>query len=546
MAAKRIYPGSQEVKSIPAPVGGINASDNIANMPQTDAVSLINWVPDALGIKCRKGFREWAINFPGGRAVGSIFGYINSTTLFPSGAFITDPTAMPGNLFAATDAGIYNVTSQTNAPALVQALSGADNAGWFSTVQMAIPGGEFLLACSETDGYFTYDGTTWVKRVAGAVAGQINGADPANFVQVATFKRRAWFVQRDTTRAWYLPVDSIAGTVQSFDFGPQFKRGGHLAYLANWTIDAGEGIDDFLVAVSSNGDVAIYKGTDPSNASTFSIVGTWFVGQIPVGRRAFGQYGGDLVLISAEGVYPISLITRGGAQFLSASGKEYTAKIRPLIGPDLRSSFTSRGWQAFLHPSERLMVINVPNYGSVRNKQYAMSTTLNAWSQFDNIPIYCIGGTAGYAFAGTRDGRVLLLFNGFFDNVPFGASTGQGIAGSVVPAYSYFNSPARNTHFLMVRPTFLSADTPNYIVGVNVNFSVTTPTGAPSFATTTTSMWNTANWDAGVWGGAQRVFAEWTSVGAIGFSGSASLSTLCIGDTTLTSIDYMFTGGGPL
>lgn len=546
MAAKKIYPGSQEVKSIPAPVGGINASDNIANMPQTDAVSLINWVPDALGIKCRKGFREWAINFPGGRAVGSIFGYINSTTVFPSGAFITDPTAMPGNLFAATDAGIYNVTSQTNAPALVQALSGADNAGWFSTVQMAIPGGEFLLACSETDGYFTYDGTTWVKRVAGAAAGQINGADPANFVQVATFKRRAWFVQRNTTRAWYLPVDSIAGTVQSFDFGPQFKRGGHLAYLANWTIDAGEGIDDFLVAVSSNGDVAIYKGTDPSNASTFSIVGTWFVGQIPVGRRAFGQYGGDLVLISAEGVYPISLITRGGAQFLSASGKEYTAKIRPLIGPDLRSSFTSRGWQAFLHPSERLMVINVPNYGSVRNKQYAMSTTLNAWSQFDNIPIYCIGGTAGYAFAGTRDGRVLLLFNGFFDNVPFGASTGQGIAGSVVPAYSYFNSPARNTHFLMVRPTFLSADTPNYIVGVSVNFSVTTPTGAPSFATTTTSMWNTANWDAGVWGGAQRVFAEWTSVGAIGFSGSASLSTLCVGDTTLTSIDYMFTGGGPL
>lgn len=546
MARPNLFPSTQKIKSVPAPIGGLNASDNIAQMPPTDAVVLVNWVPDVLGVRCRKGYREWATNFPSGLQVSSIFGYISSSTVFPGGAFISDPTAMPGTLFAATDAGIYDITSRTSSPTLSQALSGLENAGWFSTVQMVTAGGQFLLACSETDGYFTFDGTSWVKRTSGVGAGQINGVDPANLVFTATFKRRAWFVERNSTKAWYLPVDSIAGIASAFDFGPQFKRGGHLAYLANWTIDAGEGIDDFLVAVSSNGDVAIYKGTDPAGAATFSLVGTWFVGQIPVGRRAFVQYGGDLVLFSAEGVYPVSMITRGGAEFLSASGREYTSKIRPLIGGDLRDSFTSRGWQAYVHPSERLMVVNVPNYGSVRNKQFAMSTSVNQWTQFDGIPIISIGGTAGYAFGGSRDGKVYLLFNGYFDNVLFGASTGQGIAGAIVPAYSYFDQPGQTAHFLMVRPTFLSVDTPNYLVGVSVNFSATQPTGAPTFNVSSSSTWDTSLWNSAIWGGAQKVFADWVSVGAIGFAGAASLSTVCVGDTTLTSIEYMYASGGPL
>ena len=547
MARKQLVPtAAQRLASVPAPVGGINAIDNVSAMPPTDAVGLINWIPDALGLRCRKGFLEWAINFPANRPVGSVFGYLGAATVFPGGTFATDPTAMPGVLFAATDAAIYNITSRTNAPAVAIALSTNENAGWFSTTQFSTSGGQFLLACSETDGYFTFDGTTWVKRVAGVAAGQVSGVDPAALVQVTAFKRRAWFVERNSTRAWYLPVESIAGAAAAFDFGPLFKRGGHLSYLANWTIDAGEGIDDFLVGVSSNGDVAIYKGTDPSNATTFSLVGTWFVGQTPVGRRAFVQYGGDLILISAEGVYPISMITRGGADFLSASGKEYASKIRPLIGNDLRTTFTARGWQALVHPSERLMVINVPDSNVTRNKQYALSTALNSWTVFSNIPVFSLGSTAGYVFGGTRDGKVLLLFNGFFDAVPFGASTGQGIAGSILPAYSYFGTPGQEKQFLMVRPTFLSVDVPNVLVSVSVNFSAANPTGSPTFSTGVTSNWNTSNWNSAVWGGASKVFANWVSVGAVGFAGSAALSTLCVGDTTLTSIDYMLASGGPL
>lgn len=545
MARKR-FPRTVGIESVPAPIGGLNSRDAIAAMPPTDAVNLVNWVPDTFGIRARKGYREWAINFPSDLAVEGIMSYFAPSTTIPGGTFLTDPTSMPGKLFAATNAAIYDITSQTNAPASVQALSGNSFAGWFSSVMLTNAGGSFLLACSEADGYFTYDGTNWLKVTAGAGANQINGVDPANFVQCALWKRRAWFVERNTSKAWYTATDALYGSVSAIDFGPLFKHGGSLAYLANWTIDAGEGIDDFLVAVGSNGDVLVYKGTDPSSAANFQLVGTWYVGQIPVGRRGFTQFGGDLVIVSADGIFPISYVTRGGAALLQASSKEYSSKIRPTIGADLRASFTERGWDMILHPSERLMIVNVPNYAAVTNRQYAMSTTINEWTILNDMPIYCLGSSVGYTFAGTEDGRVLLLFTGFFDDVPYGESIGTGIRGVIQPAFSNFKSPALEKQFTMIRPNFLAVDAPSLQIGINVNYSPSQPIGTPSFAAQQNSLWDVDDWDVALWAGEQRVFSAWASVGGIGFAGAASLVTSTVADTVLTSIDYMFMTGGPM
>lgn len=539
-------PDVQE-KSVPAPVGGLNARDGYASMPPLDAVDLVNWIPDTGGLRCRKGWSEWAINFPGARAVEGIAAYFAPSTAFPGGAFLSAPTSMPGKLFAATQAAIYDITSATNAPAVSQALSNTSLAGWISSINLTNAAGTFLLLCSETDGYFTYDGAAWVKVTLGGGATQVSVVDPTTFVHVSMWKRRAWFVQRNSTKAAYLAVDSLYGAAASFDFGPLFKHGGHLSYIANWTIDAGEGIDDLLVAVGSNGDVLVYKGTDPTSATTFTLVGSWFVGQIPVGRRAYTQFGGDLVIASADGIFPISYVTRGGADFLVASSKEYSSKIRPLIGQDLRASFTIRGWQMILHPSERIMLVNVPDYGSSSQLQYAMSTGVNQWCKFKYITIYSLGSTAGYSFGGTSDGRVFLLFNGYLDAVAYGASTGNGIVGSVIPAFSDFGYPGLDKQFLGVRPVFLSSAVPSVSADIAVNYTLTTPIGSIPFAGAAGSLWNGANWNVGVWGsGVKQPYAEWAAAGDDGFAGTATLATSCIGDTILASVDYMFRVGNPL
>ncbi len=543
---KQIFPKTQIIKSVAAPIGGLNSRDSIAAMAPTDAINLVNWLPDTYGVRCRKGYKEWAINFPSDKAVESIMSYFSAQDTIPGGGFLTDPTSMPGSLFAATEDGIYDITTTTDTPTLAIALSGGDNAGWFSSTILSNSAGTWLLACSETDGYHTFDGTTWLKRVAGAGPTQILGVDPGDLVQVALFKKRAWFVERDSTNAWYLDADAVSGTASKFDFGPLLKHGGHLAYLANWTIDAGEGIDDFLVAVGSNGDVLVYKGTDPDDAATFANVGTWYVGQIPVGRRGFSQYGGDLILISADGVFPISYVTRGGADFLQASSKDYSTKIRPTIGADLRASFTTRGWQLLLHPSERMLVVNVPDHAAILKRQYSLSTTQNEWALFSDIPIYSMGSSVGYSFAGTRDGRVLLLFTGFFDNVAYGESTGQSIRGIIQPAFSDFGAPAMEKIFVMIRPNFLAVDVPGVLTGINVNYSIRPPTGSPSYTANGSSLWDTSLWDDAIWGGEMSTYSSWITVGGVGFAGAATLIIEATGDSILTSIDYMLSAGGPI
>ena len=532
--------------SVPAPIGGLNTRDSIASMPPTDAVVLTNWIPDTYGCRSRKGWQTWAAEFPGSVPVKSILPYFSSATTFPAGAFLTIPTTMPGAMFAATDTAIYTVTSRTNTPASALALSGNPNAGLFNHAQFANSAGSFLLACSEADGYFTYDGTTWLRRVAGSGSGQVHHVNPNDLVHVSVWKRRAWFVERNSTSAWYLPADAIAGDATEFDFGPLFKRGGHLAFTANWTIDAGDGIDDYFVAVSSNGEVLVYRGTDPSVAAEFGLVGVWYVGQIPVGRRGYTQYGGDLLIVSTDGVSPLSLVTRGGSTLLTVQNKEYSSKIAPTLGTAVRETFTVPGWQLMVAPYERILVCNTPYPATTYPTQFVMSLTVNNWCTFNNIPIISMGTCGGYVFGGTADGRLLILFVGTRDSVSYAGTGGTPIVGEVKPAYSYFETPSNVKQFKMARPWFISTETPSIFLDMSVNFLPTAPAGSVTYPTDIFSVWDASVWDSAIWGGDTTAYFEWTTAGGLGFSGSAGMLTACPEATTFTAMEYLYEIGGTL
>lgn len=540
-------PVTHQLKSMPAPVGGLNARDGVANLPPTDAISLINWVPDTGGVRCRKGYREWAINFPGNKEVESIMAYFAPTDTFPAGTFLTQPTTMPGKLFAATDTAIYDITNKTNAPPVAIALSNAATAGWFSHAVTSNSGGNFLMACSEADGYFTFDGTTWLRRVAGTGAGQVNNVNPNNLVHVNVWKRRAWFVERNSTKVWYLATDAIAGNATAFDFGPLFKRGGHLSFTASWTIDAGEGIDDFFVAVSSNGEVAIYKGTDPASATTFTLQGVWYIGQIPVGRRGYTAYGGDLLIVSTDGIVPLSEVTRGGSGLLTASNKEYSSKVSILVGEALRNTFTAQGWQLFMSPSDRMLLCNVPDYLFHKSEQLALSTIVNQWAVLQGIPALCFGTTGGYSFAGTRDGRVLLVFQDYADKVPYSGVGGEPIQGTVVTASTDFGQAATVKQMTMLRPVFVGTVQPGLTVATVMDYSEVPFKEADTGLLFQSALWNTALWNTGIWvSGTKNSYSDWYTVDGLGTSASGVLYTACAGDTILARLDYMFLPGGPL
>lgn len=520
--------------SASSPVGGLNVRDAINAMPGGDAIELVNWIPQPYGVRARKGYQQWATGLGG--PCQSILHYQPNQ----------DDVAT-FELFAATDDAIYDITAATQTPASVIALSAAAGAGRMTSMMFTNTAGAFLVACSHEGGYYIYNGTAFSKIVAGGAAGQVSGIDPDNFVFVMSWKRKLWFIEKDSTSAWYLPTDQITGAAVEFDLGPFAKNGGKLSFITSWTIDAGEGIDDLIAFVFEGGDVLIYKGTDPSSASTFAIVGSFYVGSIPTGRRCFGPYGGDVLIVSELGIQPLSYVTRGGQSILRTQSVDYLAKIQPRIA-ELVSQFSRQnGWDVAIYAKENLLIISVPSITTGYFRQYALYTNSNAWCMFEGIPIHCMKATNGEFWFGTDDGAVCKGFTGYLDAVPFDGEGGYGISGTIRPAYSYFGAPGRNKHFQMMRPTFLSVGAPGVDCGMTADFAL--PPALPGSlvpSEDTGTLWDTAVWDQSQWGGATNVYQNWYSVEAVGYSGSGYLRTVVLGDTLLASIDYVYEYGGVL
>jgi len=525
----------------PPPIGGLNKKDPLDAMPPTDAIRLLNWIPDN-GLRARKGYQEWAINFPGPRPVKTITGWFGPTTAIAAGS-LDNPTSVPGKMFGVTDAGFYDITNRTNAPALSQALSGGTDAGYVSSIMMSTSGGSFLLTCSEVDGYKYFDGTTWFTPTLGAGAGQIANIDPTFFRHVNVWKRKAWFVEQTSTRLWYLPTDSITGSAAQIDVGPLLKKGGPVSYTVNWTIDAGEGIDDYLVIVSQNGEVIIYQGTDPSSATTFSLQGVYYIGETPKGRRGYCQLGGDTLLLSVNGIFPVSFITRGGSDMLSVTGNQnLVGKIGRDFSERIGSSFNLAGWQILPYYREALLLCNMPNFSVYTNRQFAMNTASQGkpWTEFFNIPAVCFGVQSSYLFSGTTDGKVLIVLQGYYDSVAYGSSIGTGIYGLIQPAFDNYGTPAQVKDFHMLRPNWYASSQPGWQVIMNVDYAQQDPPNSPVIPTATGSLWDGSLWDSAVWSGDPTTrFGDWTEVGAVGFVGSPAFVTAVVGGTLLMSIDYM-------
>jgi hypothetical protein len=531
-----------KIASLPAPSGGLNTRDALAVMSISDCPLLVNWIPDTGGLKSRKGYTEWAFGFPGGLPVKSILWYSNNDVI-PAGATADPPFQMPGRLFGVTDSAIYEITSPTGVPTVSLVISGT-NAGLCSSAMLTNSAGAFMLVCSEGVGYVYYNGTSWTGAPA------VTGVATINLVHVNVWKNRAWFVERNSTSVWYLPTSAISGAATEFDFGPLFKRGGYVSFTASWTIDAGEGIDDLFVVVSSNGEVLVYKGTDPASPTTFQLVGNWYIGQVPVGRRGHCQFGGDLILLSADGIFPLSFVTRGGADFLMASAKEYTTKIRPTVGDALRETYTLPGWQMINVSSERLLVVSVPQAPGYIDNQGAMSTSLNAWTVFQGMPVLSMAVVGGFLFFGTPDGRVMTYY-GSRDELGFTGQPGREIRTQIQFAYSDFQLPGIEKQVKMLRPYFLSALKPTYFANVSTEYTyLNLPDGPLDAPPIPIGQWDLSQWDAAVWGGSLDVrptaWAAWRSSTALGVALSAVIYADLIAPTTLTQIDYMYTVGGPL
>ena len=535
------------VKPGPLPSGGVNYLNLFEGMPKTDAIALINARPNVRGVTVRDGYRAYAAELPGATAVGTLMSYFPaSITSFPG-------TIVDGYIFAATDGEVYDVSAGGSGPWTTMLASPVTSDFWsYTNFQNA--GGNYLLACNADGGYYTLvqsSPAALTKIVAGVGAGQINGVDPDLFVFVTEWKQRAWFIEADSTRAWYLPVTQITGTVTQFDFGSHFKHGGFLSGLYNWTIDGGEGIDDYLVAIGSEGDVVIFKGYDPDLAGTeptaFQLHGVWYAGSLPAGRRSAKAMNGDVYIVTTQGVVQVSRLV-AIANLEGAGSTDKSAKVGTFIRDLMKTYASEVDWYIDELPSSDYIFVGTPEVLTNEGvRQLAYTNQQGAWSLFQDLPLKCILDHDHYAFAGSMTGGIVyLLFDDLFDAIDIDGLNGVSILARITPAYSSFELPAMYKVFEMVRPTLLYRYTPEISVSILTDFSSQATTSVASLEPVTGSLWGQAYWNAARWFGTSTPVRKWIGAPGGGYSATVQIDLETPGGTELISLDWWFRQGGPL
>ena len=575
--------------SVPAPTGGWNGRDSLAQMAPTDAVQMVNWYPTPTDVTMRKGYTVVSTGITG--AVHSLMNYNKAT-----GGY---------NLFAAAGSVIYD---SKPSPA-VSVFTGIGN-DKLQHVNITNTAGHFLVACNGVDPTLIYDGTAWFKiattttaatistithvgavatlttatahnlitdnrvTISGASSSEYNGTfvitrtgantftytmastpaanatvvgtyttigitgvDSSTFINVNLFKNRLFFTQKDTLACWYLDVNSIGGVANPLYFGGIARNGGYLQAMGTWTLDAGQGADDYAVFVTSMGEVIVYNGTDPTSATTWALKGVWQLGQTFT-RRCFFKWAGDLLLLTQDGLVPL-------ASALQSSRLDprinLTDKIYYPISQAATNYFNNFGWQINYFASENMLILSIPTNDGM--EQYVMHTITKAWARFTGIQGYCweVSGDNDMHFGG--DGFVATLYTDLSDN-------GVNISASVQQAYSYFDTPGQNKRFTMVRPILQSTNgIPSVLCGLSVDFQPIDNLGAISFNPNTKSgaIWDSAKWDDNLWSGGLVTSKIWQGVTGIGFSGSINLTAVSQGiELHWASTDYVMEGGGIL
>lgn len=515
MPAKR---KTANIISVGAPIGGWNVRDPLPNMEPLYAPILDNCFCLPSEIQVRKGWQEHA-TFTG----------VCET--------IMDYDAASGEellIAAVNDEGscaLYDVS--TPGEKTVPLVSGLTSAQ-FKHCHFATSGGFFTYFVNNADAALMYDGTTWHTVTTTSTPYAITGVPSTEFMDVVSHKRRLWFTLDNSLKAYYLPTDSIAGAAQSFDFAPIFSKGGHIVKIDTWSLDAGTGLDDYFVVFTTEGEVAVYSGTDPASASTWQLTGVFYIGT-PTGTVGHTcKYGGDLLIINKDGVAQMSksLMSSRVNTWLQLSDK-----IQPQLAIDTTTYQYLKGWDITLFPPANMLIINVPIENG-QAYQYVMNTISGAWARWTGIPAQSWYYAEENLWVG-MDGMVGKAWYGQNDN-------GQPVTAEILPAYQNFGTGSQLLRWTMGRIILGTSSNFSYGARTEVDFDLgLNEVSMPFQESLATGIYGVSTYGDCVYGGALAVKKRWQNLSGMGYWGTMHMKfETTYSDVRIYSYDMMIESGG--
>ncbi|WP_173989477.1 hypothetical protein [Agrobacterium salinitolerans] len=384
---------------IQPPVRGWIANEALANAKPGGARLLENWFPTKTSARLRGGSRKYATISTG--PVLRMWTYKSGTA---------------EQFFASDQANIFDITNVVDADVIPTAEVTGQSAGYYSTAQFGTAGGDYLYAVNGADDALLYDGSTFTA---------INTTSTPAFTGVATsalsfvwsFASRLFFIEKNTMNVWYLPVDSIGGLAKVFSLAGVFQEGGSLLMGGKWSMDSGDGLDDKWVVVSTQGEVAVFQGTNPESAADWQKVGIYKVTP-PMGMNCQMQAGGDLLIGVEDGIVPISQAVNKDEAALSL------ASVTAAIEPEWKKEVIARRtlpWEIMKWPTNNMMVVSLPVVDDgVQPYCFVANLETGAWTKFTGWETRSLCRYGIFGFFGTNDGTIHQMdVGGSDDGLPY-------------------------------------------------------------------------------------------------------------------------------
>lgn len=481
---------------------------------------LENWFPTQTGIRLRAGSSKTATI--GSNAVASLMAYAAGNTR---------------KLFATDDTSIYDVTNVADPDVAPTADVTGQSSGYYSSVMFGTAGGDFLYAFNGSDDPQLYDGTTWTA-INDASTPAITGVTTSTLSQAWKYRSRLFMVEKDTMKAWYLPVDSVGGEATSLSLAGIFTKGGALLLGGTWSLDSGDGVDDKCVFVSTEGEVAIYEGSDPSSSASWALVGVYEIGK-PLGKNATMRAGGDLLIATTEGIVPVSQALDKDKAALSL------AAVTKPIAPEWTTEVGRRSglpWEMVKWPTKDMGIITLPADTGQDQACLVVNLETGAWAKYTGWDTRCLVLHDDGVYFGTSDGKVMRAES-------TGSDDGSPYTCSAVLQFDHLRPQGAVKTMRMARTTFLASKPFNPKLSASVNYTVSLPSPPAAAEIASGDVWDTGLWDQAVWdaGSARSVSTRWVSIGSTGFTFALQVQVTCgttiAPDAELVSIDAAYEVG---
>lgn len=498
-----------QTHTYPAPIGGLDLVTSRAMPSQGTARVLDNWICTQTGARARGGAGKYAtLSSTGG--VTALFSY----------------NAPNSKFFGATADKIFDITTVADEDTIPTAAVSSQTSGAYSTQQFTTGGGSYLYVVNGADEAQLFDGTSW-QAVNAASTPAITNVLTSALSFVWSFNTRLFFVEKDTLSAWYLPADNIGGAAAELSLAGIFRKGGSLLFGGAWSTDAGDGLGDKCLFFSTEGEVAIYEGTDP--ASSWTMVGLYDIGK-PVGFNAAVKAGGDFLVATELGIIPMSRAVRLDVGALGVNA--ITSKIEPMWR-DLINERASEQWEIIRHDDKGYMAVSTPDVGDASGVALIVNMQTGSWSRAVGWDAQCLGHFDKTGYFGTSGGLVLSMETAGSDN-------GTAYTCTYIGQFEALGQYGVQKMALNMRPVFEASSPFIAKVSAKADYNETpeSPPNSPSAYTADTwdsGLWDTAVWDASV---DSDISSSWRSVSGVGHVLAPEVQ-LTFGVTPVPSVDLV-------